>query len=83
MCIGKDKPARRVPDAEALAALAAVEDMSWRLLGEDEVAAIMTLCGRVSTARDRAQTEKKIISSYYHTHVLQEHFMAVIRESEI
>ncbi|XP_031416698.1 PDZ domain-containing protein 7 [Clupea harengus] len=46
---GKDKPARRVPDAEALAALAAVEDMSWRLLGEDEVAAIMTLCGRYLT----------------------------------
>ncbi|XP_076154874.1 PDZ domain-containing protein 7-like [Alosa pseudoharengus] len=46
---GKEKAGRRVPDADALAALAAVEDMSWRLLGEDEVAAIMTLCGRYLT----------------------------------
>ncbi|KAL2078693.1 hypothetical protein ACEWY4_026378 [Coilia grayii] len=43
------KGARRVPDAKALAALAAVEDMSWRLLGEDEVTAVITLCGRYLT----------------------------------
>ncbi|XP_063077037.1 PDZ domain-containing protein 7-like [Engraulis encrasicolus] len=46
---GKGKGAQRVPDAQALAALASVEDMAWRLLGEEEVTTVITLCGRYLT----------------------------------